>query len=637
MRLGITTRLSLAIGLLTLLAASTASAIYLDENREIAVRARIYSQAALRTQGSQTDTIPETNSGDLVQHRNFYNPEVDAKLTRYLKWMRGAGLGFLQPDEFGFRIAGWGFYDGVYDYGSSQFGDHLDEINPYYPDPVSQGAFYLEGDNFNCPERVNGDPRTPGLAGTCVAGRDPNNGRAVSIASLNKLYPGHELKKPRDIYAHQARVNELYLDYTKGPFFVRAGRQAISWGEADTIALLDQNNPFDITRGPPGAFQDLDEARIPLWTLRTSLELPLDSEMFTSGLLEAYWVPGDIDTNTGIFPMLTASPYSPRGIDPQEIIKQFNGQAQFVLFDHTPKRKMSNSRFGFRFQTVIGGNHTFSAWYYNHFPNAAVPRSLGMSRVLREDGVTTTRVYTVEAVHKLCSVYGVSDSFFVEPVDSVSQFATENPWIGWAVRMFSPFDAIWRFEAEYFENEASFVPQKNLGAGAVSAEGVPLDNLKQLEWVGTVPVADILRWEIGSDRNIFFRPLNPTNSFLFVTSMVGAWNITETTTRQDFRMSGQRKPGTLGTEPDDFTQLKEVELFGQMRLQTSYMHGKLEPGVTLIVNARRTTTLLPEVNYRINDSLLFGIRYVFIAGAYEQLGFYRDRDQISARLTYQLN
>ena len=57
---------------------------------------------------------------------------------------------------------------------------------------------------------------------------------------------------PRDIYAHQARVNELYLSYSKGPFFLRFGRQSISWGESDTIALLDQSNPFDITAGGAG-------------------------------------------------------------------------------------------------------------------------------------------------------------------------------------------------------------------------------------------------------------------------------------------------------------------------------------------------------------------------------------------------
>jgi len=85
-------------------------------------------------------------------------------------------------------------------------------------------------------------------------------------------------------------VNELYLSYSKGPLFLRIGRQSISWGESDTIALLDQNNPFDITLGVPGLLQDLDEARIPLWTVRSTLRLFDTVGPFASGFVEAYWV-----------------------------------------------------------------------------------------------------------------------------------------------------------------------------------------------------------------------------------------------------------------------------------------------------------------------------------------------------------
>jgi hypothetical protein len=32
-------------------------------------------------------------------------------------------------------------------------------------------------------------------------------------------------KRPRDMYAHQNRINELYFDYATGPFFIRVGKQ----------------------------------------------------------------------------------------------------------------------------------------------------------------------------------------------------------------------------------------------------------------------------------------------------------------------------------------------------------------------------------------------------------------------------
>lgn len=595
-------------GLAVLACARGASAIYLDEDREVSLRARVYSQAAIRTEDSQKDTVPSVKTGQLVQHRNFYNPEFDAKLTKYTKWMSNIGLGAIQPDDFSFRIAGWGFYDGIYDYGTSQFGDNLKSINSTYPDPLSKGAFFLRGDSFRCPSRVNGDPSKPGFKGLCV--EDASTTPVTSIKSIRKLFPGHDLQEPRDIYAHEERVNELYLSYAKGPVFVRLGRQAISWGEADTIALLDQNNPFDISRGAPGAFQDLDEARIPLWTLRASLDIYEELGPFQSGMIEAYWVPGFIDTNTGDFPILTASPYSPRGKDPQLNIASFNAQQQFVLFDHLPEEKMSNSRYGFRFQTIIARDHTFSLWYYTHFPNAPVPRSLGSARVLKEDG-RPTRLYTVETVHELTGVFGASDAFYLEPVDS-----------------------IFRIEAEYFRNEPSFIPETNLGAQERSSPDY--DPIKQLEYVGKVPKADYLRWEVGMDRNIFIRPLNPSNSFLIVGAIVGSWNIDERNGK-DFRMQGQRTPGEIGTTPDDFVQQRAVEAFGQIRIGTSYLHGKLEPSVITIGNLRGTHAVIPTLDFRINDWLLFGIKYVHIAGAYQQLGFYRDRDQVSLRATYQLN
>src|SRR5205814_10456527 len=43
------------------------------------------------------------------------------------------------------------------------------------------------------------------------------------------------------------RINEAYFNLAKGPLFVRVGRQTISWGESDTIALLDQSMPFNLT------------------------------------------------------------------------------------------------------------------------------------------------------------------------------------------------------------------------------------------------------------------------------------------------------------------------------------------------------------------------------------------------------
>jgi Protein of unknown function (DUF1302) len=647
-----------ALGIAVVVLSTTAAhAIFLDEDQNISLRARIYSQAAIRTEDSQQDTVPVTKAGQLVQNRNFYNPELDAKLTSYTKWMRGGMLDWLAPDDFRFRLAAWGFYDGIYDYGSSQFDEQRERVNPNFGNYsrgicssgmdkgkrcssnldcaapgacMPAGAWYLEGSKVN-------------LSKNCPA--NPND---CFVNSVNDLFPGAEVKNPYDIYALQRRINELYLSYTKGPFFLRFGKQGISWGESDTIALLDQSNPFDVTLGAPGIFQDLDEARIPLWTVRSSYNLFETLGPFSSGFVEAYWVPGQLDTNTGWLPMLTVSPYSPRGRDPQFSTGFPNETFQFVLFDHVPERKFSNSRYGFRFQTVINRAFTVQAWMYTTFPNSPVPRHLAPA-VVRPgtQGARTTGgcsiysqqgcspLFAVETVHKLTTVYGVAGTFFSELLDSI-------------VRM----------NVQLFENEPGFIPQLNLNIKCAqvgkycSQKDVERDQTigtpgaGPVTDAGSVPVADIIRWELGFDRFFFIRALNPTNSFTMSLSQVGAWNLDETG-RKDFRYAGQRKPGTddlvdengrtLNPVPNNFVQQKAVEAFAQITLLTDYMHGRLSPQMTYIQNVRGTYALHPQVTYRWSDSLLFRLDYVHIGGEYEGLGFFRDRDQVALRATYQLN
>ena len=208
-------------GGVALLLSTGASGIYLDEAQNITLRARIYSQFSVRSEDSQVFTFPDTFTGQLVQNRNFFNPEVDAKLTSYMNWMNGTWADFMSPDDFRFRIAAWGFYDGVYDYGSAQFDRQQAELNS----------------TFN--PRVPGmTPRTNGWYARGASIKLPKT--PTSATTFGQVFPGFSEMVPRDIYAHQARVNELYLSYSKGPFFLRFGRQSISWGESDTVALLDQ-------------------------------------------------------------------------------------------------------------------------------------------------------------------------------------------------------------------------------------------------------------------------------------------------------------------------------------------------------------------------------------------------------------
>ncbi len=635
-------RLAWVAGGVLLLAATGARAIYLDEDQNVTLRARIYSQASIRIEDSSVFTVPDTFSGQLIQNRNFFNPELDAKLTAYTNWMKGGWLDWLAPDDLRFRIAAWGFYDGIYDYGSAQFNRSQRAINASFNPAVPREP------------RGCGPPPAPPCTNTRTGGwfvRGSNiklpKDRAVGAANFNQVFPDSEEYVPRSIYANSARVNELYLSYSKGPFFLRFGRQSISWGESDTIALLDQSNPFDLTLGAPGFFQDVDEARIPLYTVRASYNLFDVLGPLSSGFVESYWVPGNIDATTAIVPLLTASPYSPRGVDPQLLSGQPGGvfppTFQFLFFDHTPKEDFGSSRWGFRFQTVVNRFLTLQAWVYRTFPTGPVPVKVGYGNppdvpIRIGPPGQTTNFFVISLEHKPVMVYGLAGTFFLE-------------WL----------DGIVRLNAQLFEHEAGFIPQRNLNICATqqnpNAQCPQRPNgtrPNSISSAGHIPYADILRYEIGFDRFFFFRPLNPTNSFILSASAVGSYNSSWTNAANShFRFNGQLKPGPVcrGPNPcppapleqrgrlqDDFVDLNgPLDAQGQITVQTDYLHGRLTPRLTVIGFVRGTYAIHATLPYRWNDWLIFQGDYQHIDGAYQSLGFFRDRDQVSFRVTYQLN
>ena len=606
------------------LVAVAAQALFLDEDQNVTLRARIYSQASIRTENSQVFTEPGTKTGQLVQQRNFFNPELDAKLTPYLNWMQGSGADWLAPDDLRFRIAGWGFYDGIYDYGSAQFNNSQKIINDSLVNsvppqlPVRTGGWYGRGENIKlC------NPRAPGA--TCLR-----------PSKFTQVFPGFDESVPRSIYANQARVNELYLSYSKGPFFLRVGKQSISWGESDTIALLDQSNPFDLTLGAPGFFQDIDEARIPLYTVRTSYNVFDVLGPLSSGFVEGYWVPGGIDSTTAITPYpFGASPYSPRGVDPQLLSTLPGGvfppTFQFTLFDHLPQSDIGSSRWGVRFQTVVNRFLTMQAWAYRTFPNP-VPQKIGYANS-QPININGTNFFVVALQHHPVMVYGLAGTFFSETLDGIL-----------------------RLNAQFFEHEQGFIPQTNLNICPVnSKENAPCKNGRNpISSPGHIPYQDILRYEIGFDRFFFARFLNPTNSFVLSTSIVGSYNASYGSTNgTHFRFGGQLKPGPVcfrgngqgdctifrqrGNQQDDYVNAHALDAQGQITLQTDYLHGRLTPRLTYVQFVQGTAALHPTLTYRWNDWLLFQADYQFISGAYQSLGFFRDRDQVALRVTYQLN
>ncbi len=611
--------------LVTLLCASSAQAFFLDAARDFEIRMRAYSEAGFAAEDSQPQTKPARATGQLIEHRNFFNPEFDAKLTRY------------QPftlDDLSFHLALWGFYDGIYDYGTGQYARAIRHI---------QGRL-SQGHTATAPVT-----------------------RTDTLIDPRKQYEYQGDPVLGDYGEIPFRINEAYVNYSKGPLFLRIGRQAISWGESDTIALLDANNPFNQTLGIPGVFQDVDEARIPLWTLRGTYKLFEAWGPISSAFAEAYLVPGSIDTTVSQVPLPLASPYSPPQPDPQALVnglippsigttlvKPFLGRIQLGLYDRLPSRSMANSRYGVRLGGVIARDYTTSVWFYRTFASQPVPRfqPLDLSHApLVTKGKTGFTQLITELDHGLENVFGGSTSFFSEKLDGIV-----------------------RAEVEYFANEPAFIPSQNIPFEAElrapqirklinSLEKGQSCNGKPCPLVGTgptqghVPHADFLRFELGYDRFFFFRPLNPSNSFTWVNAYVGQWNASETFSNQDFRFGGQQKPTSTGvrtgantanlslktiallhTVDTDFVDLYPYESFFQSHIQTDYWHGRFTPALTAIIGLDGTWVFPVDLTFRYSDALLFDLKYVGIGGAFNfPTGFFRDRSQFALRLTYLLN
>src|SRR5581483_11937959 len=208
----------LSVGL-TVLWCSSASAVFLDREETLRFNGRVYNRSSYATQKASDNTRLQTpyNDWNMLQNRTFVQLELRHNLTDLI-FGRSAGLiaplqygllpfRLLDPDDMDYFVTYRGEYDGVWDYG---------------PDVFSE--------------------------------------RQVRTSAGDRLDTRQRLR-------HRHRLFEAYVDYTKGPLFIRLGRQNLSWGETDVFRLLDQINPLDASFG--GFLVALDERRVPLDMLRT--------------------------------------------------------------------------------------------------------------------------------------------------------------------------------------------------------------------------------------------------------------------------------------------------------------------------------------------------------------------------------
>lgn len=414
-------------------------------------------------------------------------------------------------------------------------------------------------------------------------------------------------KENIDAFSHQYDLWEFYFDFSRGPWFLRIGRQNLAWGETDMFRLLDYINPLDNTFGGP--FEDLDDRRIPLWMLRGTYDLgsvgPLASLM-----IEGFWVPGNWDVRVAPFPPVGTPYFPPLPVEFEQFLRVV-----------TPEKSMSNSRWGVRLQGLVGTSLNLSVCHYKTYLDGGALRAV----VLREVPVLTSLDDLIlEGSYPSVQITGGSMSYW-EPRTNV----------------------ILRGEVAWFWDEPVFIPEENIATffGPVIPLPPPLMDLAA-EFLGVdvrrlginglpinlqggrIPKKNILRFMIGVDKQIWIRPLNKTSMFFLSMQYFGQW-----IPDYDKRL---RQPIFLYPSLIDFSKQKELECMFTAIMATNYLNGRLTPQIGVGYDVRRAWLLLGAVNY-IWEPFRFTIQYAGIEGNWTGFGAYRDRDQISFILTYLLN
>ena len=122
------------------------------------------------------------------------------------------------------------------------------------------------------------------------------------------------------------RKDEILVAYNRNKGY---GKEADIEGAQDiadkAASSYTKEFLFSLSNSEREMLQDVDEARIPLWTLRGTVKLVDNWKWLSSFFLDAYMVPGIIDTTVPINPIPAGvSPFGPDVRDPQE---QTGGQA----------------------------------------------------------------------------------------------------------------------------------------------------------------------------------------------------------------------------------------------------------------------------------------------------------------------
>ncbi len=659
---------ALPVALVFVLAAQSAHAISIDEKGEIRLGVRTYAAVRIGTehtdasivtdgtrQVSRSLTFPVSSSGSLRQARGFAEVELRHDLTRLVK--EGFGpLSLLKYLPFKIRklryfLSYRGEYEGVYDFGPSEFRTH------------SQWVCGL-------------DPGTPAGAGTrgCdIVGNTPFPFDSPSREDVARRNRG----RLRSIGSARNRLFQAYLQVQAGKVTIRFGRQILAWGETDVFRLLDNINPLDASFG--GFLVNIDERRVPLDMLRATWYLGDFSRTGVPGLsvlsnlpfYEAY-LEGfiSVDNQVGFAPGVpTGSAWG---------LPNVNVPSRSVFTDVvTPDRNFSDARFGFnmRFSAPVPGIGDAAlgiAHYYTYFdlPSVRIMSAGSGFPALIPDGRAKNYSVWAQQTAPQVSVTGIFGNFAIPPE--------------WVRPLGISGEPIVRFETAYFRNEprnsqtsldpfihALALDGCNRSGDADTAnlsfrvnEGGKRDPNGKFCTAGA-RAGDSWNVVLGLDLNQWVRFINP-NSSLFITTQFFYKHLNGAIKREPVRLNGGDLPNYLPGQktifkgevlpvqqqiissdlyiplPADaavpnFVHSPADQFLQTLLITTPYYGGRILPSVTLVYDWHGAWVFQPSLTYSI-DPFRLTMTYNFLTATGLQGGsgisLLRDRDNLLFQVEY---
>lgn len=603
------TTVRVAAGALLLAFACDAGAISLDADGKMRLGLRAYSAVRIGTQeiGRQNPlAFPQSPAGHLRQHRSF----IQLDLTHDLLGYTNEGFGYARlfdligADVLSYTLQYRGEFEGLYDYGPSEYENYERELRRFRRDFPNIPALNLSDqlEERFIQRRVNRLPRI---------GRDRH------------------------------RLFLAYLDFEKGPLFLRVGRQILAWGETDVFRLLDNINPLDDSFG--GFFISLDERRLPLDMIRASWGFGSFGD-FADVFLEGFLASGKrLSQDPGI---PEGSPWVPGGLAyPNPVLKR-----------QIDAPKDTDFRGGVRLSFTYSDITFTLAHYYTYLDVPGVRFTLPGCKPRPAGGAPCAGVDNVAG--------------FGNEIVATQEFP-RVPITGLALTFPVPsFYTIVRAEAAYFQDE----PMNRQGEGDnLALSGQPLGSpgarrLRQnleggldpfvypgfLDFTrvnrvhGSLLQRDTFNAAIGFDINRYIRFLNPRQSFFISTQMfykhvfdspgdlvlpVPHRNVNT----RGAPLIGALCEGSLGRScnlrPRLF-HLDDDRFLHTLLITTAYAGGRVVPSYGMFYDWQGAWVFQPGVTL-IRDPFRFVVDYTHVAAAPTgQFGAVRDRDNVRFQVEF---